>query len=210
MITFESFWDKLVEDEIWWDQMKVSYARKDWRRAGMQVYEYLLTEKNRWNAQDYSDYRRIWMKKIIWLPDIEVKQRPVVSTSEPDKTQGPILTGAEREARIKEWLDQVNKATNNFNVPRISKKEAAEEGDWLPKKPTNYNPPKTFLVLVSEAAKKFAGKKYKGLRYIDGFQRFSFGEVSILAENETDAKDIMKKAERLATRQLHKLQGDIL
>lgn len=210
MITFDQFWDKLVEDEIWWDRINYRYSRKDLRGIGNDTYDYLLTIPNRLNFNDVAYWRQLFAKKCTWEKDAPVKPQlqqveypkgGEVSTVE----EKIILTGEARAARIKEWLDQVNKVTNNFTVPKISKKEAAEEGQWVPKKQNPYHPPNTYLILVNEAAKKFAGKKYRGLRYIDGFNRYNFGEVSILAENEVDAKDIMKKAERLAKLQLNKL-----
>lgn len=205
-ITFEDFWNKLVEDEIWWDRMQYRYARKDLRGIGNETYDYLLTIPNRLNFNDVAYWRQLFAKNAGWKADAPVKpQLQQVEAPKPEAPQAPILEGEARAKRIEEWKAEVLKSTNNFVMPKITAKEAADEGGWLPKKQQPYHAPNTFLVLVSEAVKKFAGKKYKGLRYIDGFQRFSFGEVSVLAENEADAKEIMKKAERLAKMQLTKL-----
>lgn len=205
--SFESFFAELTSDEIWYDGIQVKYTNKDLRSIAQDCYLDLLAQPNRWKAQDYSDFRRCYQKWVMNAKPMAVKpqlQQVEVKENKPDPNY-KILEGEERTKRIKEWEAAVLAVDNNFRVPQVSKKEAAEEGDWLPKKQAPYNPPPAYITLVNENIKKFAAKKYKGLRYIDGFKRFGFGEVSVLAENEQDAKEIIKKAERLSKLQMTRL-----
>jgi hypothetical protein len=194
-ITFEDFWNKLVEDDLWWDRMKVSYARKDWRKAGEQTYDYLLTEKARWEAQDYSDFRRIWMKKIVWLPYIQVKPQLQQEETKPISTDPKLkpLEGEERKRRIKEWEAVVLSTVNNFNMPKVTKKQAEIEGQW-DRKGVEYHRTPDDILIMQDLIKKSAAEFYKDVRYISGFTHFPFGEFTVFAASAEDAQIILDNA----------------
>src|SRR5688572_4862297 len=120
-VSFEEFWDKLVEDEIWWDRIKIQFARKDLRDVGNTTYDYLLTVPNRLATGDAGDWRQLFRKNCVWAKDKPygpTLQQVEVKTEE--KPQAPPLTGAERLARIKEWEELVKKSETVKPVGKLT------------------------------------------------------------------------------------------
>src|ERR1043165_7394912 len=105
-VSFEDFWDKLTEDEPWFDFTKMRFSRKDMKSAAQDCYAFLLASKSRWQAQDYQDFRRCYLNFLKNAKDIPVgislQQQP--KQEQPTHTE-PILTGKEREDWIKKWMD---------------------------------------------------------------------------------------------------------
>lgn len=209
MTSFESFFALLEkENPIWWEQCHMRFFKKDIKKCAQDCYVYILADGKLFKQLTDSDgaaLRKYFTSWLMKAPDAPVTPQLQQVEPEPVEQGPPPLTGDERQKRLAEWKAAVLAVDNSFKMPKVSKKEAEEEGQWDRPKQTPYNPPSTYITLVNEAVKKFAAKKYKGLRYIDGFKRFGFGEVSVLAENETDAKEIIRKAERLAKLQIKKI-----
>lgn len=210
MITsFSDFWNLLEkENPIWWEQVNMRFFKKDIKKCAQDCHVYILADEKLFKQLTECDgaaLRKYFTSWLMKAPDAPVAPQLQQVEHEPVYQGPPPLTGEEREKRIQEWKAAVLAVDNNFRVPNVTRKEAEEEGQWDRPKQTPYNPPSTYITLVNENIKKFAAKKYKGLRYIDGFKRFGFGEVSVLAENEQDAKEIIKKAERLAKLQMTKI-----
>lgn len=133
-LSFEEFYEKLTAHEIWFDQIKMRFYRRNLQDVARECYLFLLASGNRWAAQDYEDFRRCYLnflknaKDQQQGPQLQQEQKKEVVNSE------PILTGKERQARINEWLDEVNKSPLMKRTARLSHKQIMEEGDWLPKK----------------------------------------------------------------------------
>lgn len=142
IITFEDFWTKLTADDLWWDRMKYTYGRKDLKKIGNDTYDFLLTQPNRLKADDPGDWRRLFKKTADWAKDkpagVELQQAPKEVKKEPDHTP----TSPERRARwLKVYLWKIQKSKITSTGPRLSLKQIAEEGDWLPKKDAPYIQP---------------------------------------------------------------------
>jgi hypothetical protein len=137
-VDFEDFWTKLTEDDLWWDQIKVKYGRKDLRGIGNDCYIDLLAQSNRWKAQDYADFRKCYQKWLMYAKDAPVAPQLQQQVKEEPKEEVEIVTGQEREEWIKKWMDKVKEAPILKPVQQLSYKEIADEGDWLPKKPAPY------------------------------------------------------------------------
>jgi len=133
-LTFEQFYTELQKNEPWFDQMKLRYFRKDLKDVANQCYIFLLASEQRWNAQDYQDFRKCYQsflsnaKDRVTAPSLQQEEVKLVTHSE------PILTGEERDKKIAEWLESVKAVKMANPVPKLSRKQIAEEGDWLPKK----------------------------------------------------------------------------
>ena len=133
-LTFEQFYTELQKNEPWFDQMKLRYFRKDLKDVANQCYIFLLASEQRWSEQDYQDFRKCYQNFLqkapdkITAPSLQQEEVKVVTHSE------PILTGEERDKRIAEWLAAVKSQRLTNPVPKLSRKQIAEEGDWLPKK----------------------------------------------------------------------------
>ena len=137
-LTFEQFYAKLIEHEIWYDQMKMRFFLKDLKGVANDCFIFLLASEQRWNAQDYQDFRKCYQNFLSKSPDMVVKPQLQQVEVKEEKQGEPPLTGEERDKRIAEWLAAVKAQRLTNPVPKLSRKQIAEEGDWLPKKAANY------------------------------------------------------------------------
>jgi hypothetical protein len=101
--TFEDFWDQLVSDEIWYDRIKYQYANKDIKGTAQNCYIDLLAQSSRWEAQDYTDFRRCFQKWLMNSKPAPVKPQLQQIVVEEPKHNAPILTGEERQKKLSEW-----------------------------------------------------------------------------------------------------------
>jgi hypothetical protein len=204
-LSFSDFWDKLVADDIWWDRMQYRHSRKDLKEVGNKAFDFLMTVPNRLDPPDVMYWRQIFAKEAGWAKDaavrpqlqqVEVKPQPTPQDLEKNK---PIPKSDPRyDAYLKLWRSEVDKFAVDHRMPKVSKKEAIEEGDWLPKKTAPYIPIDPYLFHLKEGIKKFSGKTYKGRITFSGFNHFNYGLVTVFAESKPDADSILKKAERYA------------
>lgn len=138
-VSFEDFWNKLVDHEIWYDQMKMRFFRKDLKGVANDCFIFLLASKQRWDAQDYQDFRKCYQSFLMKSKDME--QKPILQQVE-QKTEEPeaeIVTGEKRKQYIDQWLELVKTGPAlQSNAVKLTYKEIADEGDWLPKKPAPY------------------------------------------------------------------------
>jgi len=154
-LTFEQFYAKLIEHEIWFDQMKMRFYRKDLKDVANQCFIFLLASEQRWAAQDYQDFRKCYQSFLSKSPDMVVKPQLQQVEVKEESTSEPILTGEERERKINEWLQAVKSVQTVNPVPKLSRKQIIEEGDWLPKKQLPH--PSTS---VGEVKKRFIHQLY--------------------------------------------------
>lgn len=140
-LSFEEFWNKLVEHDIWYDQMKMRFFRKNLKQVANDCFIFLLASEQRWATQDYQDFRRCYQSFLAKAPDEVVRPQLQQEEVKSDKVQAPPLTGEARMNWIKEWEKVVKESTMVNGVTKLTHKQIADEGDWLPKKPAPY--PKT-------------------------------------------------------------------
>lgn len=153
-ISFEDFWNELTSHELWFEQMKMRFYQKDLKGTANDCYIFLLASEARWKAQDYQDFRRCYQQFLTRAKDVPVKpQLQQTAEVKKEEPQEPILTGEHREARIKEWLELVREIpAMTSSIPKLTYKEIADEGDWLPKKPAPY-PSAPVALLIEEELK---------------------------------------------------------
>lgn len=137
-LTFEEFWNKLIEHEIWFDQIKMRFLRKDLKGVANQCFIFLLASEQRWLAQDYQDFRKCYQSFLMKSPDIQVRPQLQQDEKKEEVSSEPIVTGEKRDQYINQWLQSVKEMKVVSAVPKLSHKEIADEGDWLPKKPAPY------------------------------------------------------------------------
>jgi hypothetical protein len=137
-LEFEEFWNKLVEHEIWFDQMKMRFNRKDLKTVARDCYLFLLASEQRWISQDYQDFRKCYQSFLMKSPDLVVRPQLQQVEQKKDEPQEPIVTGEKRDEYINQWLQSVKEMKVVSSVPKLTHKEISDEGDWLPKKPAPY------------------------------------------------------------------------
>lgn len=138
--TFEQFWLRLIEHEIWYDQMKMRFHRKDLKGIANDCYIFLLASQQRWENQDYQDFRKCYQAFLSKAPDqIARPQLQQTATEEQTTHNMPIVTGEERDKYIQQWLESVKSVEQKAGlVPKLTYKQMADEGDWLPPKEKPY------------------------------------------------------------------------
>lgn len=133
--TFEEYWYKLVSDEIWYDRIKYQYANKDIKDVANNAFIDLLAQRERWDRQDYSDFRKHLQKWLIYAKPAAVKPQLQQVIEEKPSHNKPVVTGEARQKYLQEWLNSVKNVQQQASlVPRLTNKQIADEGDWLPPK----------------------------------------------------------------------------
>lgn len=197
MESFEEFYNNLVSHEVWYEQMQLQHKGKDIKAAAQKVYGDAIADPVSFKVKDISDHRRHIHYVLFKMPVVPIKQVYQVTEEKNNNSSEPILTGKERDEWIKKWKESLSDKILN-SAPRLTHKEIIEEGDWLPKKDKPYIPNVDLNLLnLKECIRRFAARKYKGNYSFNSFKMFTFGLVEVFAENEEDAKDILRKAEKL-------------
>lgn len=138
-INFEDFWLKLQENEPWFDQIKMRFCRKDLKPVANECFIFLLALEQRWAAQDYQDFRKCYQSFLTKAPDKPVAPQLQQTEVKEEKKSDPPLTGEARMAWIKKWEAEVKGSPMMQTCAvKLTYKQIADEGDWLPKKPAPY------------------------------------------------------------------------
>lgn len=200
MISFEDWWVKVTDDDLWWDRVKMKFPRKNHKAVGEDCYTRLLTQPERLHKEDVGDWRRAFWNACIWIKDEMV--RPQLQQEEV-KSQGPIdpknmpLTGEARDKKLQEWKQKILNEPIAKPMPKLTKKEIADEGDWLPKKPAPYIPTikteRESLILEAIATVR---AEFYGDQPIDRFGLRTVGKYEVFAKSEDDALIIIIDAEK--------------
>lgn len=194
--TFNEFWDKLIDNPHWLDWMEriARTEQKNLRKAAETVYGNMLADPDSFQRGTVEEQRK-YVGNILKNQKPE-PVKPQLQQMEVKKEPEPVIEISEEEIkrRLKEWADVINKVETNFNVPKISTKEAIEEGGWLPKKQAEYHRTPDEVLIFQDLIKKAAAEFYKGSRYISGFTHFPFGEFTVFASSKEDADKIMEEA----------------
>lgn len=199
-LTFEDFWNRLVENDIWYEIVRMRFHKKDVKKCAGDAFVYLLADGKLIETNDVIAWRKYLTSWLIKAPDAPVApqlqqvEEPKVVRPE-DK---PIPKDDPRyDAYLKLWQSEVDKFAVDHVVPRVSKKEAIEQGDWLPPKPAPYkSDDDVFMIHLKENVRRFAARKYKGFYSWSGFKNFDIGLIQVYAQNASDAQEFVTKAER--------------
>lgn len=196
--SFDDFWKFLESNEVWFEyNCKMRFFDRDPKACARDCYGYLISDMKVFQEmqKDEARLRKYFVSWLMKAPRAAVA--PTLQQVEEPKQEGPPpLTGEERMKRLKEWLDQVQQAELFAPVPKLTHKQIAEEGQWLPKKPEAYKPDNDiYLFKLKEAIHNISGRKYKGMYRFDGFKHFNIGLVTVFAKDLNDANEIFQEAE---------------
>lgn len=123
---FTKFYETLTSEEVWFESCKMTYRNKDYKQVARECYTWLLSQPNRWKLQDYSNFRVAYQRFLFNAP--EKVDLVVRNVAEPVVIHPQALTGEERERRLKEWQDTINKTPIDKPIPKMSYAELAEIG----------------------------------------------------------------------------------
>lgn len=133
--TFEDFWNAIIQNELWYDQVKYRFSRKNIKQVAENAYISLLADQDAFKVMDSVAFRKVVTAWLIRSPD-EIT-RPQLHQDEPEEqvTQTePPLTGEARKQKIAEWLETIGGGVVE-KVPAMLKEQIQEQGQTDPPKP---------------------------------------------------------------------------
>lgn len=133
-MTFEDFHKALIADERWHETMKMIHKYKPFDEVCQLVYGSAVSEGTL-EGVEISEHRKHVHNK---LAKTQIKIQNTIQThqteTKPEKVEVKVYATDEQRDYWLNKLQQQIKAIQVKPVPRLSHKQLAEEGDWLPKK----------------------------------------------------------------------------
>ena len=143
-MNFDSFYTELISDQRWFELCR-NYREETIKKAAEKVYGELVTRK----IEDVKpmEENRIHILNILrkgpedkpkpkpWYQQEAEKKEAKEKEKEPEWIP---LTGEERQKKLAEFKAIIDAAPIINGMPPISKKQAVEEGGWIPAKPAPY------------------------------------------------------------------------
>lgn len=133
--TFDDFWNACLQNDLWYDQVKYRFSRKNIKQVAENAYISLIADSEAFKVMDSVAFRKVVTAWLIRSPD-EIT-RPQLHQDEPAEqvTQTePPLTGEARKAKIAEWLRTIGGGVTQ-KVPALLKDQIKEQGQTDPPKP---------------------------------------------------------------------------
>lgn len=195
IISFEDWWVKLTENDLWWDRIKIKFPRKNLKSVGEDCYTRLLTQPNRLHSGDVADWQKAMWNHCVYAKDEPIK--PQLQQEETKEPEAPVVqvSPEEHARRLREWKEKVLSQPFGFQVPKLTKQEYEEEGQVRPKKKIYKPVLDTYEILLKEAIDRVRVEKYEGNRSIDGFALHRVGLHEIFCKSKDDAAEILVEAE---------------
>jgi hypothetical protein len=147
MKTFEQFFSDLTSDEIWFENTSKYHRPETFKNVVQLVYNIALGDREAMAGIPMREHRNHVVYKLNKIPPDKPKGKPwhVVEAEKIEAKEKEIqekewvpLTGEARAKKLQEWLDKVRAVEMQSAVPRVTHKEAIDEGGWLPKKDAPY------------------------------------------------------------------------
>jgi hypothetical protein len=144
--TFDEYWDIVVSNDLWYDNIKMRHARKDIRGIAQEAFIDLLTQPTRLAIADPTDFQQHLSKFLMYAKESPVKPelQQAAPKEEPADPNNPPLTGEARQKKIKEFLDIILSFDGNAIRPLLNE-QVKENGQTDPPKPRGHEYPFTPL-----------------------------------------------------------------
>jgi len=144
-MNFESFYQSLTSDEIWYEAASKNHKPETFKKVAEQVYTLGLADREAFAVVPIREHRTHLTNKLNKIPPDkpkvnwwEIEQKKKEAEQKEQEKEWVPLTGEARAKKLQEWLDKVKAVEMQSAVPRVTHKEAIEEGGWLPKKDSPY------------------------------------------------------------------------
>lgn len=141
--TFEDWYKKLTEDEIWFEPVKMHHKPETLESIGRRVYMHGIADKERFSITPMSEFRRHFYNIVCKTPGdkpknkdwhIKALEKENVVKQEQWKPASPEHV----DKCVAEFDEMMKNSTMINSMPRVGYKQSIEEGGWLPKKPAPY------------------------------------------------------------------------
>lgn len=138
MKDFETWYLEIASDQRWVETMQMMHKGKSLRKAAQIVYGDAVSDSATFERVPMAERRRHIHYKLAKMPYDNTAPVLQQEDTQEVKETGPPLTGEERDKALQEWLKVVRESKIVNGAPKMTYKEIADEGDWLPKKPAPY------------------------------------------------------------------------
>lgn len=157
--TFEDYWNIIVSNDLWYDQILIRHARKDIKGIAQEAFIDLCTQPNRLAAADPTDFQKHLSKFLMYAKEGNVKPQLQQEEVKEVGPQAPPLMGEERKKRYGEWLEAIGGFADH-KIPVLLKGQIEENGQTDPPKKrghvTEFDPEKQLQIKkeLDERARK--------------------------------------------------------
>lgn len=134
MTSFDDFYTALTSDELWMEAMRNPSRGKDLKAAIEKVYGQAVSDGSL-KVVPIGEHRKHVFNTLGKMPFSKVNTVQLQQQeTKPEKVEVKVYATDEQRDYWLNKLQQQIKEIQVKPVPRLSHKQLAEEGDWLPKK----------------------------------------------------------------------------
>jgi len=136
-MTLEEFTLAVKADDLWLEAMRNPSRGKSLAAAIEKVYGQCVSDGTL-KQKPIGEHRKhvfnvLGTMKFGVMTGVQLQQEPVKEQTEEEK----VIESVDYEThqkRLNEWLASIASVEDRKRIPKLSHKEIAEEGDWIPKK----------------------------------------------------------------------------
>jgi hypothetical protein len=164
MVNFESFYQSLTSDEIWFELLR-HYKPETIRKASEKVFASLVADRLQ-DVRPMKENRKHVYNILVQNPgdkpkvDWTIQALEKLKVEKKEEQEWKPLFGEERAKRLAEWLDKVKGVEMQSAVPRLTYSEIAKEGGWERKKEAPYPITSPMEVYVKERHIEYIKQNY--------------------------------------------------
>lgn len=133
-MTLEEFTKALTSDELWMEAMRNPSRGKDLKAAIEKVYGQAVSDGSL-KVVSIGEHRKHVFNTLGKMPFVKVNTVQLQQQeTKPEKVEVKVYATADQREH---WLNELKKQVDQIAVrpiTRLSHKQIAEEGDWMPKK----------------------------------------------------------------------------
>lgn len=136
-MTLEQFTQAVKADEMWLEAMRNPSRGKSLAAAIEKVYGQCVSDGTL-KHKPIGEHRKhifnvLGTMKFGVITGVQLQQEPVKEQTKEEKELESVDYET-HQRRLNEWLASICSIPDRKRVPKLSHKEIAEEGDWIPKK----------------------------------------------------------------------------
>jgi hypothetical protein len=159
-MSFESFYEKLISDQLWFELLR-HYKDETIKAAARKVYAALVAD-NTVDIRPMSENRKHVYNILCKNPGDKPVKKWYDITKEEKKNEPEIeISEEEIKRRLQEWQDSLKDVQMVSAVPKLSAKQIIEEGNWRAVKLEHPKSEFERLMLIEEHKEKVNAARRK-------------------------------------------------
>jgi hypothetical protein len=135
-MTFEAFYEKLISDQLWFELLR-DYKNETIKAAARKVYAQVVADSCV-DTRPMSENRKHVYNILCKNPGDKPTKKWYDISKEEKKEDWVPASKAYADKCAAQALEIIRNSKTINAVPRVTHKQAIEEGDWLPKKEAPY------------------------------------------------------------------------